>query len=73
MLEAGVALDDVLELAVVDLFVEVGAEQAIEIVEAVAVHEALDLRDEDRVEGFTEQAAGHVGFGEAADPASRCG
>ena len=69
MLESGIALDDVLELAVVDLFVEVGAEQPIEIVEAVAVHEGLDLRDEHGVEGFAQESARHMCLSEAADPA----
>ena len=66
--QAGVALDDVLELAVVDLFVDLRAEQAIEIVEAVAVHQRLDLRDEHGVERLAEQTARHVRFGKAADP-----
>ena len=68
MRKPGVALDDVLELAVVDLFVNVRAEQPVEIIEAVAVHQGLDLRHEHGVECFAKQATRHVGFGEAADP-----
>ncbi len=66
--QAGVAFDDILELAIVDLFMDLRAEQAIEIVETVTIHQRLDLRHEHGVEGFTQQTTRNVGFGETADP-----
>ena len=66
--QAGVALDDILELAVADLLAKLLADQTEEVVEAVAVHQRLDLVDEDLVEGFTQQTARLMDFGQTAEP-----
>ena len=68
VLGTGIALDDVLELFVDDALAHLQLVEAIQVVEAVAVHQAAYLVGEHRVEGFAEQAAGDVHFGQAAEP-----
>jgi hypothetical protein len=52
--QSGVAFDDVLELTAANFLGELLPGQAVEVVEAVAIHEGFDLRNEDQVEGLPQ-------------------
>ena len=68
MCEAAVPLNNVLQLAVANFFRKLLTSQAVEVVEAIAVHQRFNLVDEYLVEGFTQQATRLRNFSQAAEP-----
>ena len=68
MLDAGVAHHHVGEGLGVDLQQNVGAGQAIEVVEAVAVLQLQQLGGEDCIKGAAQLAIDHLGFCQATHP-----